>query len=53
MLWGKVLKMMIIKEHLSLDGFKRILIIKSAFKNGLSLSLKQAFPDIETEAIPE
>lgn len=27
--------------------------IKSAFKNGLSLPLKQAFPDIEPEAIPE
>lgn len=44
---------MIRKEHLSLDGFKTILIIKSAFKNGLSLPLKQAFPDIEPEAIPE
>lgn len=52
-LWEKVLKMMIIKEHLSLDGFKTILIIKSAFKNRLSLPLKQAFPDIEPEAIPE
>ena len=44
---------MIRKEHLSLDGFKTILIIKSAFENGLSLPLKQAFPDIEPEAIPE
>lgn len=52
-LWGKVLKRIIRKEHLSLDGFKRVLIIKSAFKNGLSLSLKQAYPDIKPEATPE
>ena len=52
-LWEKVLKMIRGWEKNTFLSTKTILIIKSAFKNGLSLPLKQAFPDIEPEAIPE
>jgi hypothetical protein len=34
------------KEHLTLEGVKKIISIKAVFNNGLALNLKVAFPDI-------
>jgi hypothetical protein len=34
------------KEHLTPEGFHKILAIKASINHGLSSSLKEAFPDI-------
>jgi hypothetical protein len=40
------------KEHLTPEGFQKILAIKASINNGLSSSLKEAFPDITPEPRP-
>ena len=46
MLFKDILGLMKNKEHLTLDGLKKILAIKSVLNLGLSDELKSAFPDI-------
>ena len=53
MLWFKVLDLIETKEHLTLKGFMDILAIKSVYPNGLSDSVKRAYPNIEPIIKPE
>lgn len=45
-LWCEVLDIMEKKEHLTPEGFKKILSIKSVFPKGLSSSLLEDYPNI-------
>jgi len=45
-LWSQVLDLMVIKEHLVLEGLLRIIAIKSHFPRGLNSKLIAAFPNI-------
>lgn len=44
-LFRRVVEMMIRKEHLTSDGLQEIVNIRASINNGLSDSLKVAFPD--------
>lgn len=45
-LFKQVFELIKHKEHLTLEGVKKIFSIKAVFNNGLPLNLKVAFPDI-------
>jgi hypothetical protein len=52
-LWSIVLDMMVLKEHLILEGLLRIAALKAFFPLGLSLLLKNAFPSLPLGDRPE
>nr|YP_009546950.1 LAGLIDADG endonuclease [Hirsutella thompsonii]AYP41290.1 LAGLIDADG endonuclease [Hirsutella thompsonii]AYP41319.1 LAGLIDADG endonuclease [Hirsutella thompsonii] len=45
----KIIKLMLEKEHNTLEGIKKIVKIKASINLGLSKKLKQAFPEVEKE----
>jgi len=46
LLFKEALGMIKSKEHLTLEGFKKLLTIKVSLNKGLTSELKTAFPDI-------
>lgn len=52
-LWAQILKMIENKEHIVKSGLLEILAVKSVFPNGLSESLKIAFPEVKAIEKPE
>jgi hypothetical protein len=46
LLFKEALEMIKSKEHLTLEGFKKLLTIKVSLNKGLTPELKAAFPDI-------
>lgn len=52
-LFKLVLDLMASGGHLTLEGFNKILSIKSSINNGLSQELKQKFPNVTSFARPE
>lgn len=45
-LFKKVVQMMSNKEHLTMQGFNRVLSIKAYMRNGLPEALAETFPDV-------
>ena len=45
-LWKKALKLVLDKEHLTIEGLHKILSIKASMNWGLSDQLRESFPDI-------
>jgi len=45
-IWKKIILMMQQKEHLTLEGLKKIVALKASLNLGLSDQLKEAFPDV-------
>ena len=52
-LFRQVYELIICKQHLTIEGLKKALSIKSALNNGLSDSLKTVFPNIIPENRPK
>ena len=45
-LFKKVIEMISCKEHLTIEGIKKIIALKASLNNGLSIDLKKSFSDI-------
>ena len=52
LLFREAVKLMLRKEHLSKQGFEKILAIKASMNIGLSKKLQAAFPNINPVARP-
>lgn len=52
-LLNEIVNMMLNKEHLTEDGFVKILSIKAVFPKGLNKNIIKAFPNIKTIIKPE
>jgi hypothetical protein len=48
-LWSKVVKLMVTKEHLTSSGFLTILSYYASINKGISPRLKSAFPNIKAQ----
>lgn len=46
LLWEQCIYLMVVKEHLTLEGLEKLISIKGAINNGLPDKLKEAFPSI-------
>jgi hypothetical protein len=44
--------LIVFKEHLTIEGLRKLVAIKASMNNGLSDQLKAAFPDITPVARP-
>lgn len=51
-LFKQAYQLLIDREHLSLEGLRKIIALKSSINNGLSESLKEAFPGVLPVARP-
>jgi hypothetical protein len=52
-LFKQIVEMMNRKEHLTIEGLKRIVALRASINKGLSETLKSAFPGIIPEPRPE
>ena len=52
-LFKQILALMSCKEHLTIEGLRKIVAIKAAMNNGLNDVLKKAFPNVVPVERPE
>jgi hypothetical protein len=52
-LFKEVFNLILAKQHLTIEGLRKIVAIKASINNGLSDELRSAFPDITPVKRPE